>query len=135
MSSQRPVPGDVPNAVRTLLLATKEMQNVLHQWGRGEATETVVSDQYVQLCSQFNTTVHAFAFHKIDVSEIHSVPRELRAVLEQCLAEDPSPVTLALFMPDVRRAIWKMLKGLQLRQETWRAIANMSSSRAPSFEF
>lgn len=54
-------------------------------------------------------------------SEIHSVPKDLRTVLEQCLAEDPSPEVLAMFMPEVRQVLFKLLKGLQSKQEAWRA--------------
>lgn len=58
----------------------------------------------------------------VDLSDIHTVPTELRTVLEHCLAEDPSPATLEHFMPEVRQALYKMLKGLQLRQDAWRAV-------------
>jgi hypothetical protein len=49
------------------------------------------------------------------------VPAELRAVLEQCLAEDPTPEALAAFMPEVRQVILKLLRGLQARQAAWKA--------------
>lgn len=61
-------------------------------------------------------------------SDIHSVPTELRAVLEQCLAEDPTPETLAIFMPDVRRVLFKLLRGLQSKQEVWKAKASRVGS-------
>ncbi len=48
------------------------------------------------------------------------MPNELRTVLEQCLAEDPSPEVLAQFMPEVRQIIFKLLRGLQSKQEAWR---------------
>lgn len=44
---------------------------------------------------------------------------ELRNVLEQCLGEDPSPAVLARFLPQVRQAIYKLLTGLQRRQDAW----------------
>lgn len=41
-------------------------------------------------------------------------------MLEQCLAEDPSPRVLAMFMPEVRQVLFKLLRGLQAKQEAWR---------------
>jgi hypothetical protein len=144
--TQRTAPGDVSSAVRNLLLSTKQLQDALTQWSNGLATETQVSDVYVQIGTQFNTTIHAFAYHKIDLryashtqqlsfsatynpppSDIHSIPKELRSVLEQCLAEDPSPQTLSVFMPEVRQILYKLLRGLQVRQDAWRAVAGQSS--------
>lgn len=136
------VPGDVPTAVHALLLSTKQLQESLRLWSINQATETQVSDVYVQIGTQFNTTIHAFAYHKIDLrlansspstnrpshycgfyfSDIHSIPTDLRTVLEQCLAEDPSPQALAMYMPEVRRVLYKLLKGLQAKQDAWKAV-------------
>ncbi|KAJ7832831.1 hypothetical protein B0H13DRAFT_2256495 [Mycena leptocephala] len=104
-------PGDVPTAVRNLLLSTKQLQKTLTQWSLGQVSETQVSDVYLS----------AFAYHRIELNDIHSVPQELRTVLEQCLAEDPSPQVLAMFMPEVRQVLFKLLRGLQSKQEAWRA--------------
>jgi hypothetical protein len=131
-------PGDVPTAVRNLLLSTKQLQKTLTQWSLGQVSETQVSDVYVQIGQDFNTSLSAFAYHRIELkcatplprllrtndashSDIHSVPQELRTVLEQCLAEDPSPQVLAMFMPEVRQVLFKLLRGLQSKQEAWRA--------------
>ncbi|PBK91757.1 hypothetical protein ARMGADRAFT_931676 [Armillaria gallica] len=119
------VPGDVPTAVHALLLSTKQLQESLRLWSINQATETQVSDVYVQIGTQFNTTIHAFAYHKIDLSDIHSIPTDLRTVLEQCLAEDPSPQALALYMPEVRRVLYKLLKGLQAKQDAWKAVGGI----------
>ncbi|KAF8196188.1 hypothetical protein K438DRAFT_1906292 [Mycena galopus ATCC 62051] len=113
-------PADVPSAVRNLLLSTKDLQKILTQWSLGQVSETEVSDVYVQIGTDFNTAIQAFAYHRIEISEIHSVPAELRTVLEQCLAEDPSPQVLAMFMPAVRQILVKLLRGLQSKQEAWR---------------
>jgi len=112
--------GDVPTAVHNLLSSMKQLQSLLSQWSVGQASETQVSDIYVQIGTNFNATIHAFAYHRIDLSDIHSVPKELRTVLEQCLAEDPSPQVLAMYMPEVRQVLYKLLQGLQQRQEAWR---------------
>ncbi|KAJ7852954.1 hypothetical protein B0H13DRAFT_1643205 [Mycena leptocephala] len=114
-------PGDVPTAVRNLLLSTKQLQKTLTQWSLGQVSETQVSDVYVQIGQDFNTSLSAFAYHRIELNDIHSVPQELRTVLEQCLAEDPSPQVLAMFMPEVRQVLFKLLRGLQSKQEAWRA--------------
>ncbi|KAF9461522.1 hypothetical protein BDZ94DRAFT_1263567 [Collybia nuda] len=112
---------DVPNAVRSLLLSTKSLQEILKLWSTGHATEGEVSDTYITVVSNFNKTVNAFAYHHISLNDIHPVPTELRAVLEQCLGEDPSPAILDQYMPQVRQILYKLLKGLQTRQDTWRS--------------
>ncbi|KAG6902480.1 hypothetical protein C0995_016057 [Termitomyces sp. Mi166 len=114
--------GDVPSSVRDLLLSTKRLQELLKKWSLGQATETQVSDAYVQIGNDFNTTVRAFAIHQIDLSDIHSIPGELRVPLEQCLGEDPSPEILESYMPEVRRVLYKLLRGLQARQDQWKAV-------------
>ncbi|KAJ6463574.1 hypothetical protein C8R45DRAFT_1026270 [Mycena sanguinolenta] len=117
-------PSDVSSAVRNLLLSTKQLQKSLTQWSLGQVSETQVSDVYVQVGTDFNAAIQAFAYHRIEITEIHSVPQELRTVLEQCLAEDPSPQVLAMFMPEVKQVLIKLLRGLQSRQEAWRARAH-----------
>lgn len=87
------------------------------------ASETQVSDVYVQLGNEFNTMVTAFARHNIDMSEIYAVPRELRAVLEQCLAEDPSPQVLEQYMPAVRTILYHLLEGLKNKQNDYKRAA------------
>ncbi|KAJ3718666.1 hypothetical protein EV361DRAFT_971060 [Lentinula raphanica] len=119
-------PGDVPSAVRNLLLSLKQLQDILKHWSVGQATEAQVSDVYVQIGTDFNATVHAFTYHKIDISDLHSIPKDLRAVLEQCLGEDPSPQVLAVFMPQVRQVLHRLLRGLQLRQDAWRAVGGQA---------
>ncbi|RDB15933.1 hypothetical protein Hypma_003595 [Hypsizygus marmoreus] len=113
--------GDVPGSVRNLLLSTKRLQEKLGLWSVGQATEGQVSDAYVQIGTDLNATIRAFAYHNIDLSDVHTVPQELRTVLEQCLGEDPSPAILENYMPQVRQVLYKLLKGLQARQEAWKA--------------
>ncbi|KAF8963359.1 hypothetical protein BDZ97DRAFT_1758627 [Flammula alnicola] len=122
--SQSAIPGDVPTAVHNLLTSTKRLQEVLKLWSVDKATEGDVSDLYVQIGHEFNVTISAFAYHHIDLSDIHSVPAELRTVLEGCLAEDPSPAVLDSFLPELRRVLFKLLKGLQSRQDKWRAASH-----------
>lgn len=58
----------------------------------------------------------------IHSSDIQSIPEELRTVLEQYLGEDPSPEILEDFMPKVRQVLYRLLKGLQARQDAWRVV-------------
>jgi hypothetical protein len=75
MVAQRPtisiytqkIQGDVPGAVRSLLISAKQLQELLQKWSIGEATEGQVSDAYVKIGTDFNATVQAFAWHKIDL--------------------------------------------------------------------
>ncbi|EAU90902.1 hypothetical protein CC1G_02289 [Coprinopsis cinerea okayama7 len=124
------VQGDVPTAVQNLLASTKRLQQVLKDWSKARATVTDVSDVYVQIGTEFNTVIHAFAYHQIDLSDIHIVPQEMRTILEVCLAEEPSPEVLDQYMPELKQTLVKLLKGLQVRQEAWKARAlGESSSR------
>ncbi|KAG6828977.1 hypothetical protein H0H87_012914 [Tephrocybe sp. NHM501043] len=59
--------GDVPETVRSLLLSTKRLQELLKEWSLGRATETQVSDAYVKIGTDFNNTIRAFAYHQIDL--------------------------------------------------------------------
>ncbi|KJA18071.1 hypothetical protein HYPSUDRAFT_45654 [Hypholoma sublateritium FD-334 SS-4] len=114
--------GNVPRAVHSLLSSTKRLQEVLRLWSTEKATESDVSDLYVQIGHEFNATITAFSQHRIDLTDILEIPNELRTVLEQCLSEDPSPEVLTAFMPDLRKVIFKLLRGLQSRQEQWQAV-------------
>jgi hypothetical protein len=60
-------PGDVSTAVRNLLLSTKELQKILTEWSVGRVSETQVSDVYVQIGTDFNTAIQAFAYHRIEM--------------------------------------------------------------------
>ncbi|KAF7307913.1 Bud site selection protein 6 [Mycena kentingensis (nom. inval.)] len=111
--------GDVGACVRSLLLSTKQLPDALAQWARGELTEEDVSDVYVRVGSDFNATVQAFAVHRVDLSDLHSVPNDLRAILEQTLAEDPSPAVLAASIPQLRAVLSRLLRGLQAKRSAW----------------
>ncbi|PPQ85236.1 hypothetical protein CVT25_010009 [Psilocybe cyanescens] len=118
---QTAIPGDVSTAVKDLLTSTKRLQDMLKLWSTQQATEGDVSDLYVQIGHEFNVTITAFAYHHIDLSDLHNIPTELRTVLEHCLSEDPSPEILETFLPDLRKVLFRLLKGLQSRQDPWRS--------------
>ncbi|PFH53216.1 hypothetical protein AMATHDRAFT_45503 [Amanita thiersii Skay4041] len=142
-AQQQRIQGDVPTAVHNLLSSTSQLQDLLRQWSIGHASETQVSDLYVKIGTDFNTTLNAFMYHNIELtiknaltvhqnSDIYTFPKELRAVLEQCLGEAASPATLERYMPQVRQILYKLLRGLQMRQDAWRTRVGASSSAIPS---
>lgn len=51
---------EVQRAVSRLLSLTKQLQEVLARWATGAAYEQDVSDAFVLVGSQFDSTVHAF---------------------------------------------------------------------------
>lgn len=57
-------------------------------------------------------------------SELLSVPDDLRTVLEQCLAEDPTPENLEIYLPTVRQIITQLLQGLRGKQSIYRRIVS-----------
>lgn len=84
-------PGDVPTAVRNLLLSTKQLQKSLSQWSLGQVSETQVSDVYVKIGQDFNNTIQAFAYHRID---LRCAPARLSApdcALTTCSAATSTP--------------------------------------------
>jgi hypothetical protein len=75
-----------------------------------------------------------YVFHLI--SDLISVPDDLRGCLERCLSEDPSPQTLELHLPRIREIIIGLLQGLKAKQAEYkqylvqnRASARLSRSR------
>lgn len=114
---------DVPRAVATLLETTKQLQEMLSLWSVRRVNEQQVSDVYVRVGTTFNETVTAFASIAIDLSDLYTIPQELRTVLESCLGQEPSPQALASHMPQVRRIIYNLLQGLRNKQpQYWRAV-------------
>lgn len=67
-SLSRPTtPSDVHSAVSRLLGLTKQLQEVLHLWSLRQANERQVSDAFVLVGAQFNTTVNVFWRHNVDM--------------------------------------------------------------------
>jgi hypothetical protein len=58
---------NVPQAVATLLETTKQLQEMLRLWSISRASEQHVSDIYVRLGTEFNSTVAAFQNFGIDM--------------------------------------------------------------------
>ncbi|KAG7444395.1 AIP3-domain-containing protein [Guyanagaster necrorhizus] len=114
----------VESAVTRLLMSIKMLLEALTQWSLMQVDEINVSDVYVQLGNDFNAAVAAFAAFNIDMNELLSVPDDLRTVLEQCLAEDPTPENLEIYLPNVRQIITHLLQGLRGKQSIYRRIVS-----------
>ncbi|KAF7370647.1 AIP3 domain-containing protein [Mycena sanguinolenta] len=114
----------VESAVTRLLVAIKQLLEALTQWSLLKIDENDVSDVYVRLGNDFNAAVAAFAAFNIDMTELMSVPDDLRNVLEQCLAEDATPDNLELYLPTVRQIITNLLQGLRGKQSIYRRIVS-----------
>ncbi|KAG6894439.1 hypothetical protein C0992_006066, partial [Termitomyces sp. T32_za158] len=135
------IQNNVSDSVRNLLLATKRLQELLKQWSIGQATETQISNAYVKIGENFNAAIKAFAYYRVDLrcvisqtpvcvdsfaiifSDIYSVPEDLRKPLERMLVNQPSPQVLDVHMPEIRRALYKLYKGIHIRRDLWRTGA------------
>ncbi|KAJ4470475.1 actin interacting protein 3-domain-containing protein [Lentinula aciculospora] len=114
----------VESAVTRLLVSIKQLLEALTQWSTLKVDESHVSDVYVRLGNDFNAAVAAFGVYNIDMSELMSVPDDLRNVLEQCLAEDATTENLEVYLPTVRQIITSLLQGLRDKQSTYRRIVS-----------
>jgi hypothetical protein len=110
----------VESAVTRLLVAIKQLLESLTLWSEQRMDEEQVSNVYVRLGNDFNAAVAAFAAFEINMDELLSVPDDLRNVLEQCLAEEPTPENLELYLPTVRQIITNLLQGLRGKQSVYR---------------
>lgn len=79
-----------------------------------------------------------FLFTTIDClsscSELVTVPEDLRAVLEQCLAEDANQENLDIYLPEVRQIITNLLQGLRAKQSIYRRIVSDHKHRSGASE-
>ncbi|KAI0316864.1 actin interacting protein 3-domain-containing protein [Amylostereum chailletii] len=123
----RPNPA-VESAVTRLLVAIKQLLETLTEWNKGHAEDNDVSDVYVRLGNDFNAAVAAFASYNIHMTELLGVPDELRAVLEDCLSEEPK--NLDKYLPKVRAIITGLLEGLRGKQSLFRQIVSGNRHRS-----
>ncbi|KAH8833790.1 hypothetical protein DL96DRAFT_464186 [Flagelloscypha sp. PMI_526] len=117
-------PGDVPTAVRDLLLTVKDLQSSIEQWARGCTSSREVNELYIQLGMDLNTTISAFQHHQLDISEVRTVPRDLRSVLEPWMTSPEPLATLPFRMPQIRQVLSRLLKTLNAQQTRWNAISD-----------
>ncbi|KAI9062664.1 hypothetical protein FKP32DRAFT_1573430 [Trametes sanguinea] len=120
---------EVQRAVSRLLSLTKQLQEVISLWAHGSAGNADVSDAFVLVGSQFDSTVHAFWRVGVDMSDLFHIPLSLRSLLEGMLAERPSPDVLAHYSPRIRKLVVDLLQGLQAKQSPyWAAVARTKDS-------
>lgn len=110
------------SSVTRLLFATKMLLESLTQWCRGTRSETDVSDVYVRLGNDFKVAISAFSSYGIDMSDLYSVPPDLRVCLEDCLSEPASPAVLDRHLPRIREIIIRMLEGLKRKQQAYKEL-------------
>ncbi|CAO1618376.1 unnamed protein product [Sympodiomycopsis kandeliae] len=121
-----------------LLVATKMLLESLNHWSVGTKSETEVSDVYVRLGNDFHTARMAFGSYGIDMSDLASVPDDLRVCLEKCLSEEASPAVLEQYLPRVREIIVNLLQGLKRKQAEYKRIlvsqqkGSSGSTQSPS---
>lgn len=94
----------------------KTLQSTLSLWSTSRASPDAVSDAYMQFGVGFNAVVWAFEGSEVDTSDLHQIPARLRAVLETCLGEDPSPAALEMYQPQIRQQLYELLQGLKAKQ-------------------
>ncbi|KAK7027273.1 Bud site selection protein 6 [Paramarasmius palmivorus] len=114
----------VESVVTKLLVSVKQLLEALTDWSNLKVDENYVSDVYVRLGSNLNAAVVAFGAFDIDISELLSVPDDLRNVLEQCLSQDANAENLELYLPAIRGIITNLLQDLRRQQAIYRRIAS-----------
>ncbi|KZT70839.1 hypothetical protein DAEQUDRAFT_764403 [Daedalea quercina L-15889] len=77
-------PSDVHTAVSKLLALVKQLQDVLQLWGLRQAQEEQVSNAFMLVGEQFNTTVNVLWRHKVDMRSVS--PLAVRSRLGLLLA-------------------------------------------------
>ncbi|WFD01248.1 Bud site selection protein 6 [Malassezia yamatoensis] len=110
------------SSVTRLLVATKLLLESLTKWSLGTHTEMQVSEIYVRLGNDFNAALAAFAGYGIDMSDMYSVPTDLRTCLEACLSETASPAALEQYLPRIREIIIRLLQGLKSKQASYKQL-------------
>ncbi|KZT66100.1 AIP3-domain-containing protein [Daedalea quercina L-15889] len=128
--SRTAAPPAVESAVTRLLVSIKQLLESLTKWSNKDVDEAFISDVYVRLGNDFNGAVAAFAMYRIEMTELMSVPEDLRNVLETCLSEEASKETLDQFLPKVRSIITDLLQGLRQKQSMYRRIVSDGRHRS-----
>ncbi|KAK9238988.1 actin interacting protein 3-domain-containing protein [Lipomyces kononenkoae] len=118
----------VESCVTKLLVATKQLLECLTLWADGDRSDKDVSDVYVSLGNEFNTTSRAFQNIGIDVSDLGDVPADLRIILEEALSRERSQAGLDIYLPAIREIIVKLLQGLRGKQGELNTLKAASAS-------
>lgn len=126
-------PTNVDTMVTRLLVSTKTLLEGLTQWSLRECSDSKISDMYVKLGNDLNTTCATFARANVPMSDLLKVPDDLRPCLEACLSEDQaSPATLERHLPAIKAIIVRLLQGLKAKQALYKSmIAQQRASQVP----
>ncbi|POW01821.1 hypothetical protein PSTT_12220 [Puccinia striiformis] len=108
----------------------KTTTRITHRLVQGKIDEGGVSDIYVRLGNEFNAASLAFTKEGINMSDLNSVPDDLRACLEAALSEEASPSTLDQHLPQIRQIVVHLLQGLKVKQAKWRAAKRQHENEA-----
>ncbi|WFD23395.1 Bud site selection protein 6 [Malassezia equina] len=122
------------SSVTRLLVATKLLLESLTQWSQGRESETNVSRIYVRLGNDFNAALSAFISANVDMTDLYSVPADLRVCLEACLSEPASPDALERHLPRIREIIIRLLQGLKAKQLHYKQLQMEPQRAAPQPE-
>ncbi|CDK27206.1 unnamed protein product [Kuraishia capsulata CBS 1993] len=125
-SSKRPPLATIESCLTRLLVATRDLLEMLPKWAQLKATEADVSDAYVRLGNEFKVTCRAFSSAGVDITDLGDVPQKLREVLESALVEEPSQEILDRFLPTIRKIIVGMVENLKTKKE---AVKQIKSDR------
>lgn len=110
----------IEQSITQLLLATKQLLDILTSWSQQQATKAEVSDIYVRLGTEFRMVCRACTVVGIETSDLGDVPEALKKILETALSQDPSRQNLDVYMPEIREVIINLLNGLKKKQQTAR---------------
>lgn len=108
--------------VTNVLVATKQLLEILTQWSRKQVQENEVSDVYVRLGYEFNLTCRAFNSIGVDTGDLGPVPDLLRSILEDTLSQPASTKALENYLPRIRDIVINLLNGLKRKQSRLRSL-------------
>ncbi|CAG8622144.1 11346_t:CDS:2 [Funneliformis caledonium] len=121
----------IESIVTQLLITTRLLLEGLTGWSLGRMTEQQVSDIYVKLTSELNTVIHIFGQSRIDMSDLASIPQDLRGCLEIALSEEASPSALEAHLPKIKDIIVHLLQGLKAKQAILRHLQTQEQNSMP----
>ena len=115
---------NIESSMTKVLVATRELVEVLNEWSKFHVSENDVSDIYVKVVNEFNMLKHAFTISGIDMSDLQDIPDQLRSILEQTLSNDASKEVLDRYLPNIRETTVNLLQGLKRKQARHRIKVN-----------
>ncbi|KAG9312789.1 hypothetical protein JVU11DRAFT_6203 [Chiua virens] len=119
-NSPVPVLSDISTIIHNLILDMKALEAALQRWSCAQASTEDVSNCYVQFGVEFNAVLNAFEGYDIPTNDLQAIPSQLRSALEECLGEVPSYDGLDRYLPEIRRLLAEVLRGLRAKQPAWR---------------